>query len=274
MPGPPGAGDWKEHARALVMAGWPRVVALSADERSISVLSLASGAGGVQASLDLQLDPEERLSRRRACLTVVEYLRVLVEAADPTLPMRPPPSTPPPPSQPPPEPAPAIAQEQDPVGRADANATNRSDRLDLRPPGARAARGSGTTGFRHVGTAGGHLKSCGTSRCLHAWPSRARSVKLMGLGSSPVGSTSACGFRGRDGLHTCFARPRTMAQSGGSPSQSNRADESQLGSTTADRTPSRPRELRGRQHPGRPSGAANLPRSKARGIGWSRQRTV
>jgi hypothetical protein len=77
--------DWNERVRALAAAQAGRTVAVRADERQIVLLSPPSGAApaaGVQTSLELQLAPEERSARRRACLTVVEYLRVLAESDD------------------------------------------------------------------------------------------------------------------------------------------------------------------------------------------------
>lgn len=77
--------DWDERVRALAAAQAGRTVAVRADERQIVLLSPPSGrtpGSGVQTSLQLELAPEERSARRRACLTVVEYLRVLAESDD------------------------------------------------------------------------------------------------------------------------------------------------------------------------------------------------
>lgn len=74
--------DWRERVYALAAAQPDRTVAVRADERQILLLTPGAGASaGVQTSFELQLSPEERSARRRACLTVVEYLRVLAESA-------------------------------------------------------------------------------------------------------------------------------------------------------------------------------------------------
>lgn len=75
--------DWRERVHALAAAQPGRTVAVRADERQIVLLTPGAGASeSVQTSFELQLTPEERSARRRACLTVVEYLRVLAESAD------------------------------------------------------------------------------------------------------------------------------------------------------------------------------------------------
>jgi hypothetical protein len=76
------ASDWREGARDMVNPDHPRAVAVRADDRQMIVLSRSSHAVGVQVSFDLQLDSDDRPTRRRACLTVVEYLRVLEENDD------------------------------------------------------------------------------------------------------------------------------------------------------------------------------------------------
>lgn len=84
----PGGGrevkpDWRARVYALAAAQTGRTVAVRADEREIILVSpRAARAPGLQTTFELQLAPEERSSRRRACLTVVEYLRVLAESDD------------------------------------------------------------------------------------------------------------------------------------------------------------------------------------------------
>lgn len=73
--------DWRARVHALAAAQPGRTVAVRADEREIILVSpRAARAPGLQSTFELQLAPEERSSRRRACLTVVEYLRVLAES--------------------------------------------------------------------------------------------------------------------------------------------------------------------------------------------------
>jgi hypothetical protein len=72
--------DWKGRARNLLTADQPRAVALRADERQVIVFSRAATSGVVEETLDLHLDPGDRLARRRACLTAIEFLRVSADA--------------------------------------------------------------------------------------------------------------------------------------------------------------------------------------------------
>jgi hypothetical protein len=75
------ATPWPEDARRLLGARRSRVIAVRGDERQIVVFSRASSlADGVAATFDLGLESSDRPSRRRACLTVVEYLRALAAA--------------------------------------------------------------------------------------------------------------------------------------------------------------------------------------------------
>jgi hypothetical protein len=76
-PSSPSTRSWTDDARRLVSAMRPRVVAVRADERQLIVLSRAWSSDEVGATFDLALDASDRPSRRRACLTVVEYLRTL-----------------------------------------------------------------------------------------------------------------------------------------------------------------------------------------------------
>lgn len=74
---------WQDRVRSLAAAQPGRTVAVRADERQIVLLTPGqAGTPGVQTTFELQLSPEERSARRRACLTVVEYLRVLAESED------------------------------------------------------------------------------------------------------------------------------------------------------------------------------------------------
>jgi hypothetical protein len=122
--------DWREQAQALVSTEHPRVVALRADDKQLIVLSRAGSVDGIRSSFDLQLDPDDRSTRRRACLSVVEYLRVLNEGdgraavgpasapapARPAAPVRTP--APAPPSAPAPAPAPAPPSASAPASEA------------------------------------------------------------------------------------------------------------------------------------------------------------
>ena len=69
--------EWLKGAADLVTAGWPEVVTVRTDERQLAVLSRATTAHGRTATFALNVEASDRASRRRACLTVVEYLRTL-----------------------------------------------------------------------------------------------------------------------------------------------------------------------------------------------------
>jgi hypothetical protein len=69
--------EWLKGAADLVTAGWPEVVTVRTDERQLAVLSRSTGVRGRTATFALNVEGSDRASRRRACLTVVEYLRTL-----------------------------------------------------------------------------------------------------------------------------------------------------------------------------------------------------
>ena len=76
------ARDMMDRARLLLSAELPLAVVVRADERQVLVVS-RSPTSGIQAGFDLRLDSDDGLTRRRACLTVVEYLRVLGQGPGP-----------------------------------------------------------------------------------------------------------------------------------------------------------------------------------------------
>lgn len=73
------ARDWRDDVAARLPAGILHGVVVSADEQGMTVFSRPTTAGAVEAPFQQKVEADDRLARRRACLSVVEYLRVLAE---------------------------------------------------------------------------------------------------------------------------------------------------------------------------------------------------
>ncbi len=72
--------DWRVDARRLVGNDPVRGVVVRADEALMTVFTWVASTGSIQEHLEQIVEPGgDRLARRRACLSVVEYLRVLSE---------------------------------------------------------------------------------------------------------------------------------------------------------------------------------------------------
>ena len=80
------ASDWRADVRRL--PGTERIhgVVVRADERLMTVFTRWASADAIDAQLEEPVEPGDRMARRRACLSVVEYLRVLSEN-DPPAPL-------------------------------------------------------------------------------------------------------------------------------------------------------------------------------------------
>jgi hypothetical protein len=72
-----GARQGPHAALADLAAGLLQGVFVAADDRSVIVFARRSSSEEIHTRIEMQVDPGDGLSRRRACLTVVEYLRVL-----------------------------------------------------------------------------------------------------------------------------------------------------------------------------------------------------
>src|SRR5581483_1825356 len=79
-PGPSGA-DQPGGVPADVPAGPALGVLVAPDDRRVVVFARQGAAAGLHTRIEMQVDPHDRLARRRACLAAVEYLRVLAEGA-------------------------------------------------------------------------------------------------------------------------------------------------------------------------------------------------
>jgi hypothetical protein len=82
------ASDWRADVRRL--PGNERIhgVVVRADDRLMTVFTRWASADAIDAQLEEPVEPGDRMARRRACLSVVEYLRVLSEN-DPPAPLDP-----------------------------------------------------------------------------------------------------------------------------------------------------------------------------------------
>ena len=112
----PAGVEWSGRPDALSAAP-PRAlrgVLVTPDDRRVIVFARLAQSEEVHTRIELQVDPRDRLVRRRVCLTVVEYLRVLAyrEASPPSSSEAPPaPGAPPPPVAPAARAAPPVSAE-------------------------------------------------------------------------------------------------------------------------------------------------------------------
>ncbi|HET6150250.1 MAG TPA: hypothetical protein VFH68_22105 [Polyangia bacterium] len=73
--------DWPAEMTDLVALPYLQGVVVGSDDGRMIVFSRAAVSGRVEVRFELHFDPNDRPARRRACLAVVESLRVLGEAA-------------------------------------------------------------------------------------------------------------------------------------------------------------------------------------------------
>lgn len=96
-----GARPWQDVARIVDGGRLHRGVAIESSDRTLTVYTRQPGNGAVDARLILSVDPADRMARRHACLSVVEFLHALSESepAAPVEPGRSSPGRPQPPSR-------------------------------------------------------------------------------------------------------------------------------------------------------------------------------
>jgi hypothetical protein len=75
--------DWPAEMTDLVALPYLQGVVVGSDEGRMIVFSRTAVSGRVEVRFELRFDPNDRPARRRACLAVVESLRVLGEGALP-----------------------------------------------------------------------------------------------------------------------------------------------------------------------------------------------
>ena len=73
--------DWPAEMTDLVALPYLQGVVVGSDDGRMIVFSRAAVSGRVEVRFELHFDPNDRPARRRACLAVVESLRVLGEGA-------------------------------------------------------------------------------------------------------------------------------------------------------------------------------------------------
>jgi hypothetical protein len=67
-------------ARATIANGVSYGLVVTATEETVVLLARRAPGGAIQTRIEMNVDPRDRLARRRACLAAVEYLRVLTDA--------------------------------------------------------------------------------------------------------------------------------------------------------------------------------------------------
>jgi hypothetical protein len=87
-----GGRPWQEVARAVDGGHLFRGVAVEPNDRTLTVYTRQTGADAIDTRLVLSVNPADRMARRHACLSVVEFLHALSES-EPTAPV---PAGPPP----------------------------------------------------------------------------------------------------------------------------------------------------------------------------------
>ena len=75
-----GGRRWQDVARQVDQGRLPRGVAVEPDDRTLTVYTRAPGGDAVDARLVLSVDPADRMARRHACLSIVEFLHALSES--------------------------------------------------------------------------------------------------------------------------------------------------------------------------------------------------
>jgi hypothetical protein len=77
--------DWPAEMTDLVALPYLQGVVVGSDDGRMIVFSRGAASGRVEVRFELRFDPNDRPARRRACLAVVESLRVLGETSAPPL---------------------------------------------------------------------------------------------------------------------------------------------------------------------------------------------
>jgi len=75
-----GGRRWQDVARLVDQGRLPRGVAVEPNDRTLTVYTRQPGGDTVDVRLVLSVDPADRMARRHACLSVVEFLHALTES--------------------------------------------------------------------------------------------------------------------------------------------------------------------------------------------------
>jgi len=75
-----GGRRWQDVARLVDRGQLPRGVAVEPNDRTLTVYTRQPGGNSVDIRLVLSVDPGDRMARRHACLSVVEFLHALSES--------------------------------------------------------------------------------------------------------------------------------------------------------------------------------------------------
>jgi len=75
-----GGRRWQDVARLVDRGRLPRGVAVEPNDRTLTVYTRQTGGNSVDIRLVLSVDPGDRMARRHACLSVVEFLHALSES--------------------------------------------------------------------------------------------------------------------------------------------------------------------------------------------------